>query len=388
VATIFPVPVVTPENASIPTYLWLEAIRRGRDMTAERDGLRKCERLEVPLKFMWSYAGNALVNQHSDINGTKKILSDESLCEMIVVVEHFMTPSAEFADILLPATSNLEEIDIADCRGASAEMAYLLFKQKAVDPPGQCLSLYDMCAGIAKELGLEQEYTQGKTRKEWLQTLYEQMRETLPELPETLDQALEMGVYKKSLYDSPLVPFEDFIKNKAPLNTPSGKIEIYSSKLAELGKNWQFPPGQEICALPEYREWKMLPPDAEHPLQMITHHGKQRTHSTYGNVDRLKEVAPQCLWINAMDAHARGIRHQDLVLIQNQRGSTIVPAKVTPRIMPGVVALSEGAWHKNDASGKDRAGSSNLLTSYVPSPLAKGNPQHSNRVEVKLYEAR
>ncbi len=64
-------------------------------MTATRDGVRGKEKLAVPIKFLWNYAGNTIINQHSDINKTHDILQDESKCEMVVVIENFMTSSAK-----------------------------------------------------------------------------------------------------------------------------------------------------------------------------------------------------------------------------------------------------------------------------------------------------
>ncbi len=84
-----------------------------------------------------------------------------------------------------------------------------------------------------------------------------------------------------------------------------------------------------------------------------------------------------------MDAKARGINNGDRVRIFNGRGEVHIEAKVTPRMMPGVVALGEGAWYNPDANRIDQAGSINVLTTQRPSPLAKGNPSHTNLVQVE-----
>ena len=107
------------------------------------------------------------------------------------------------------------------------------------------------------------------------------------------------------------------------------------------------------------------------------------THSTYGNCWWLQEVAPQELWINPIDAKARGIEFGDRVKVFNGRGVSFVKAKITPRIMPGVVSLPEGAWHTPNAAGEDTNGCVNVLTKLLPTALAKGNPHHTNLVQVE-----
>lgn len=111
--TIERLPVLeNPVKTAISCFSWTDAIARGPEMTATRDGVRGKEKLDVPIKFFWNYAGNTIINQHSDINKTHEILQDESKCEMIVVIENFMTSSAKYADILLPDLMTVEQEDI------------------------------------------------------------------------------------------------------------------------------------------------------------------------------------------------------------------------------------------------------------------------------------
>jgi anaerobic selenocysteine-containing dehydrogenase len=94
------------------------------------------------------------------------------------------------------------------------------------------------------------------------------------------------------------------------------------------------------------------------------------------------------VWMNPLDAEHRGICHGEMVRIFNQFGQTRVRVKVTPRIMPGVLSLPQGAWHHAGPDGIDQNGCINVLTSQRPSPVAKGNPQHSNLVQVEKIEGR
>ena len=82
----------------------------------------------------------------------------------------------------------------------------------------------------------------------------------------------------------------------------------------------------------------------------------------------------------------RELESEDLVEVWNDRGRMLAPVMLTEEIIPGVVAIAEGAWHEADKEGRDIAGSMNVLTSQEPTPLAKGNPQHTNLVEVKKIE--
>lgn len=378
--------LTNPVKTSISVFTWTDAIERGLEMTATADGVQGRDRLVAPIKFLWNYAGNCIVNQHSDANRTTRILQDDSKCETIVVIDNFMTPSAKFADILLPSTTCAEEDDFAD-NYTTAAMFYLIFAQKVIEPLFESRSIYDICAGVAKRMGVEQAYTEGRTRDDWVRWVYAETCKKYPELPEKLEDAFAMGIWKKERNGPPAVPYKGFRADpeKNPLKTPSGRIEIFSKQLWDLARTWTLPEGDRISGLPEYNPtWEGVsdPLREKYPLQLIGHHYKQRTHSTYGNVDWLKRVAPQELWINPVDAEARGIKHADMVKVYNDRGTVLVPAKVTTRIMPGVLSLPQGAWYAPDKEGVDHGGCVNVLTSQRPSPLAKGNPQHTNLVQV------
>ena len=103
-----------------------DAIERGPEMTALRDGVRGKDKLDVPIKMIWNYAGNCLINQHSEINRTHEILQDDKKCEMIVVIDCHMTSSAKYADILLPDCTASEQMDFA-LDASCGNMSYVIF---------------------------------------------------------------------------------------------------------------------------------------------------------------------------------------------------------------------------------------------------------------------
>jgi anaerobic dimethyl sulfoxide reductase subunit A len=376
-----------PVKTSIPCFMWTKAIDDPHNLTALNGGLLGKERLETPIKFLWSFASNTLINQHSDINRTKRILGDEKKCEMIVVIDNMLTASGRFADILLPATSSFEENDLC-YQSYGMELGALVLRQKAVEPLGESRTLFDICTQVAARMGVEQAFTEGRDHDQWVEHMYHQCRKVKPELPQDYNEAVEIGIFKwnrsaESRWD--LMDFRDDPVGN-PLNTPSGKIEIFSPRLWEMARSWELPEGDVITALPEYHPtWG--DPDGSHPapypLQCIGHHYKQRTHSSYGNNPWLEEAAPQMVWMNPLDARQRNIRHGDLVRLFNAFGETRVRAKVTPRIMPGVLSLPQGAWHRAGPDGVDHNGCINILTNQRPSPVAKGNPQHTNLVQAE-----
>jgi anaerobic dimethyl sulfoxide reductase subunit A len=335
---------------------------------------------------MWNYAGNCIINQHSDVNATAAILEDDSLCEMIVVIDNHMTSSAEFADILLPDITNFEQNELAP--GSRARnMGYVIYQAAAVEPMFETKSVYEMCTEIARRMGVEEEFTEGRTHDDWLAYAVEQSRENNPDFP-TLEELREMGIYKVKNTGEPSVAFAAFREDpeENPLATESGKIEIFSAALHEISQTWELEEGDVISGLPLYvPTWEGVsdPLRETYPLQMIGHHYKQRTHSTYGNSEWMNEAAPQEVWMNPIDAEARGLQHGDSVYVFNDRGRVQIPVKVTKRIMPGVVSIPQGAWYKSNADGVDVGGCVNTLTSLRPSPLAKANPQHTNLVEIE-----
>ena len=374
-----------PVTTSIPFFLWTDAVKRGPELTALKDGIRGKDKLSVPIKFIWNYAGNSLINQHSEINRTHDILQDDKQCEMIVVIDNHMTASARYADIILPDCTASEQMDF--CLDASSgNMAYVIFADQVIKPRFECKNIYEMTSELAKRMGVKQKFTEGRTQEEWMRHLYQQSVQAIPALPD-FNTFRQQGIFKQRDPEQHHVAYKSFLEDPLanPLETPSGKIEIYSAALADIAAKWQLEKEDIIDPLPVYAagfENYDDPLASRYPLQLTGFHFKGRVHSTYGNVDVLKAACRQEMWINPMDAAQRGINNGDMIRIFNDRGEVQIAAKVTPRMMPGVVALGEGAWYTPDSKRIDRAGSINVLTSQRPSPLAKGNPSHTNLVQV------
>ena len=390
------------QTAKISMFTWPDAILDGENMTVLKDGVQLPAdeldengdgKLGSNIKAIINFAGNILINQHSDCFGTAKILEREELCELIVVSDCHMTASAKFADYLLPDSTWLESDDIANQSYSAGSMSVITPLTKAIEPLGECRSSFEVCADIAEVMGTKAAFTEGRTFQETLKYYYENLVAPQdPILPPTLEAFQEGGIVKKfaepSISDCSLY---DYVQNGGEVaGTVSGKLELFSHAVDAMNKKWEKPDyvvDHFITPVPAYIvTWEgyedKSPEVTDKPLQLIGHHMKGRTHSSYHSVQWLREAVHDGIWINPADAV--GFSDGDWVIVESLRGKVKVQARVTQRIMPGVVSLAQGAWFKPE-NGIDIGGCVNTLTAYRPSPIAKGNPQHTNRV--KVYKA-
>ena len=120
-------------------------------------------------------------------------------------------------------------------------------------------------------------------------------------------------------------------------------------------------------------------------MHLLTPHFKYRSNSCLAGVSTLQRLEPPEVWINPLDADARGIVHGQTVEVYNQRGTVRLPAKVTPRIMPGVVSLYQGAWYRPGPDGVDEGGCANVLTAHQVTPTG-GMASHTTWVDVRTTD--
>jgi anaerobic dimethyl sulfoxide reductase subunit A len=314
-------------------------------------------------------SGSNYLNQTTNINYTVKALK---AVEFFAVVEQFMTPTAKFADILLPANTFLERNDVA----IGWHLPYVGHQPKIIESLGESKSHLDMAIELARHMGVHD--------------LVDKSEEEL-----VRDMAAEAGVTDFEEFDrkgyhwfelpEPYVAFKEQIEDPKnhPFPTPSGKIEIYLDYWAELN-NPELPP------VPKYIEAKeswLSPLAKKYPLQFINAHAKNRALSKFETNPWLKELRAQVLQISPADALERGISDGDTVRVFNDRGELLITARVTDRIMPGVVHLPQGAWYNPDEKGLDRGASANVLTHSDYSP-AGSSPFNTNLVQVERYEER
>jgi anaerobic dimethyl sulfoxide reductase subunit A len=280
--------------------------------------------------------------------------------EFIVVQDIFMTATARFADIVLPAASPWESES-----GILRPWyfgPYYLYMKKVIEPLYECKSDYDIAAELAARLGVT-EFTY-RTEDERTGQLFRMSSDLIDDIPD-YEAFRRDGFYKMPL-TAPIVAFAKEISDpeQNPFPTPSGKIEIYSERLAAFN-NSQLPPIPKYVAPWEGPEDPLV---QKYPLQLINPAAKNRAHSNFDNVPLLREIEPQTIWISSADARVRGIQAGDMVEVFNNRGTVLIQATVTERIMPGVVALPAGAWYAPDDRGRDLGGCANVLTMDEFSP--------------------
>ena len=310
-------------------------------------------------KFLWLSSTNYL-NQLAEVNKAIKAFQKP---EFVLVTEQFMTATARFADIVLPVCTFLERNDIYAPRGAGAYGVV----NKVIEPLGESKSQLDICEALAKKLGID-DYND-KTDEEWIKSFVSKLSDAAG-IP-GYDTLKKQGIFRLKPQKTP-VPFgkEKDASELTPLPTPSGKIEIYSEFAAKMDHPL-VPP------VAKYMEtWESLndPLAKKYPLQLITPHFKRRAHSQFDNLPWLRDMQTQAVSINTLDAEPRGIMDGDMVRVFNDRGEMNIPARVTERIMPGVVAVPQGAWYTPDENGVDLGGCANVLTKNVTSPAGAFSP--------------
>ncbi|MFX1324606.1 MAG: molybdopterin-dependent oxidoreductase [Promethearchaeota archaeon] len=347
-----------PASTRIHFNEYYDAILQGREGGFPAD-----------LKMAYIAAENRL-NQYSNVN--KGIKALKSL-EFIVIHEQFMTPTAKFADILLPINTFMERNDIAVPWLGSP---YYIYLNKAIDSLYESKSDLEICKELAKKLGIEAGLL--NLPEEQILRIFTSPRKDI----KSYDEMKRDGFYKVKVKE-PFVAFKEQIEDPEnnPFPTLSGKIEIYCEHIAELNIP-NMPPIPKYLSHEEHYDAALA---KKYPLQLLTPHNKRRTHSSLSMIPWLEEVESHAVWINPIDANERKISHGDLVDIFNDRGRVRIPAKVTERIVPGAVVIYQGAWYNPDKNGVDHGGCGNVLTNDTRSP-GGAFPMNSALVEVELYE--
>lgn len=406
--------------------------KRATDSVQQQD---RAAHLPCSIKAIICHGGNCLTNQHGDVNRAHRVLGDPSKCEFILNVDVEFTDSARYADIVLPDLFRMEQESAMD---ADAWGRRIAVSTGELGARFERRGAWEMCCDLAKRWGIADAFTEGRTEGEWIRHLYESDRERSAGLP-AFDRLIEEGLAWRTDHNKPFVALADWRSDPDahPLDTPSGKIELFSEQLAaaaealrgapdegaitpiptyvpewgpaefaveQAADNGAQEPGAGLCAdgqgsksgtdLPtsSRRSEAIAEPACDRPLRVFGFHSVARIHSSWGNVPAVSRRVPQVVSINPADAGARGIATGDLVEASNRFGTLRLPAHVTDDVTAGTIVMPQGAWWQAESRGTQNApgaasartaepidigGCINTLTTSRPSPLAFGNPQHT-----------
>ncbi|MGE3157418.1 MAG: molybdopterin-dependent oxidoreductase, partial [Xanthobacteraceae bacterium] len=333
------------------------------------------------------WAGGNPFHHHQDLNRLQRAWQKP---ETIVVHESWWNPTARHADIVLPATTPLERNDI----GGSSRDPFVFAMHRAVDPQHEAWNDYDIFRALARRLGYEQTFTEGRDEMGWVQWIYDSMRAQAERQGVPLpgfQQFWAEGFVELPPPDRDFVLFEDFRRDpdKHPLNTPSRRIEVSSATIAGFGYD-DCPPHPTWFAP---AEWLGSTTTERWPIHLVTHQPAAKLHSQMdpGPVSSAAKIGGrEPVRLHPDDAARRNIADGDLVRVFNGRGACLATAVVDANIMPQVAVMATGAWFDPAATPgePERHGNPNVLTLDIgTSRLAQGSSALTALVEVERYEA-
>ncbi|MNO75319.1 Dimethyl sulfoxide reductase DmsA precursor [compost metagenome] len=318
--------------------------------------------LDPPIRSLFVYCANPAVVA-PDTSKVEQGLLREDL--FTVVHDLFITDTAKYADIVLPATSTFENTDIY----TSYWHHYVQLQEPVIPARGESKSNVEMFKLLAAAMGFEEEAFHDNEEDMMAQALDYPNNPYLEGV--TLDALKEQRSVKLNM--TPKAHFLD------SLPTPSGKIELFSSRMEEAG----LPALPTYIPLVEGYDGEHRPGiGTQYPLMFVSPPNHSFLNSTFGNVEKLQslEKAP-LLQIHPEDAAVRGIEDGDKIVVWNDRGRYLVNASVTDKMLPGTV-VSQGLWWEQ--SGRNTR--VNMLTPDRLADMGGGAVFFSTVVEVKLSD--
>ncbi len=342
------------------------------------------------IRIVWWAGGNPF-HHHQDLPRLQRAWAR---AETIVVQEPWWTAVARHADIVLPATTTLERNDIA----SSSRDRFVRAMHQAIPPLAQARNDMDMLADVAEELGYRERFTEQRNEEAWLRHLYDRWRRVCGtqgfEAPD-FDSFWNEGHVEVP----PIEPGEEYTQfadfradpEENPLNTPSGKVEIFSETIASFG--YGDCPGHPVWIEP--REWLGAEAKtAEHPLHLLSFQPATRLHGQLdpGRVaaaDKIRGREP--ILVHPEDAAARGLRDGDVARVFNRRGACLAGVRLDGGLLRGVVSMATGAWYDPARPGDPDAlcvhGNPNVLTADIgTSRLGQGPSAQSSLVQIERWD--
>jgi anaerobic selenocysteine-containing dehydrogenase len=339
--------------------LWRDDLRtrpaRTLAMTRLGEGLLELD--DPPVKALFVYASNPAAS----VPHQTKVLRGLARSDLFtVVVEHFQTDTTRYADILLPATMQIEHQDLLIAYGH----LYLSWNEPAAPPPGECLPTTEIFRRLARAMGVDAPAVHDSD-----ETIARQVLDTgHPSLAGITLEELKARGWMRLNYPEPFVPFA----NGFP--SASGKLEFVSERMAQAGLDpvAGYTPAYEASQ----RDTALA---REYPLALVTPADHYFLNSIFANVpQQQRRSGKPTLLIHPDDAAPRHITAGDEVRIGNARGEFFAIADVTDRVRPGVVASTKGRWPGDCKSGANI----NATVDERDSDMGGGAVFHDNRVRV------
>ncbi|MFK7841476.1 MAG: molybdopterin-dependent oxidoreductase [Sphingorhabdus sp.] len=335
------------------------------------------------------WAGGNPFHHHQDINRLRKAWSKPGT---VIVNEAFWNPLARHADIVFPATTTLERNDFA----ISVIDTWITPMLKAAPAYGQSRNDFDIFSGIARHMGCEGGFNEGLSEIEWVERLYNQTRANAKSTNVNLPsfQKFWSGQQINIADQLPAVEFklEKFRTNpeQFPLDTPSGKIEIFSETIESFGYD-------DCRGHPRWfdkQEWLGSERAKKYPFHVISNQPKGKLHSQFDHASASRKTKiknREIVTMNPNDATAVGVKKGDIVRIFNDRGSCLAGVKISESLRPSVVELPTGSWYDPENADEEIShcvhGNPNTLTKDIgTSRLAQGPSAHSCLADIEKYE--
>ena len=337
---------------------------------------------------MWAHGGDHLVTA---CDSPKDQIRAMMRMDFTVNMHSIMTPTVQYADIVLPAQDWMwEELNVTQSDYGGFESINCC--PGVAKPPGEVRPYMWVYCKLAERLGIDPKkffryYTTDEQweadwetyQKDCYQQVMDWYKKRDIEVPPWEDFINGNFINRDALDRTPALGWEEQIKENKPFKTGSGRIECYSTHIANEANRGKGPHRDPLGRLYTHLagDWGSLTPSVvyektvkgmddplvkTYPLMMLSPHGRYRVHYLFWEHPWLREhVYRHSVWISATDAEARGIRDGDKVLIYNDRGKAVMPAYVTSRIMPGVTVIHHGGKYIPGESGIDFGASPSTL---------------------------
>lgn len=370
-------------SRTIPVARWIDCLLEPGKEINYNGG-----KVKLPDFKMMVISGCNPWHHHQDRNRMKKAFRK---LQTVVTIEFAWTATCRFSDIVLPACTQWERNDI-DVYGSYSNKG-LIAMHRLVDPLFQSKPDFQIMSELTQRFGRREEYTRGMSEMEWIESLYNDCKKAnegkfeMPEFNEFWEKSvLDFGEGK------PWVRHADFRKDPElnPLGTPSGFIEITSRKIGRYG----YEHCQEHPMWFEKSERSHGGPGSDkYPFWLQSCHPDKRLHSQMCESEEFRATyavqGREPVYINPIDAKAKGIKDGDLVRVFNGRGQLLAGAVLTDSYPRGVIRIEEGAWYgpKNEKEGAICTyGDPNTLTQDIgSSELAQATSANTCIVDFEKF---